>query len=510
MGLRRPILAGAALACTLALAGALLPAGAATAETAEDAPEVTARTIPVAPVDPATGRGRIVLAIAEKLEQWFGSGADGVRLSLDAPMYAEEEGGTVTVHLPGAHISDTSDQGLDHAMGDLAIAVKPRGGPFFDFEADLPRALVHPRERVTVGEGTVAGTWRSDLETTTRLEASATDLRLFEGKPPAEALSGSVGAISLTDELVEGADGLWDGRSVLVMTDLRSEEFTLGALEFSSTFRDVGRDLVLAMRRNFALFSGPGGGAAVPPQVRAFIMNAPWGRSELDIVLRDLTVTSDMGVRGEGRFTLGQISWRTGFDDRGAHSDLATRLTVIDPRLGGALASELPPEYVPLVANIDIALNRLPARRIVEAFSGLVEQERFDQSDLGATGDIALAYMDAADTALEVRDIHVAAPAYELRAGGRFQAKPASALGIIGRMDVRLRGLSNLADFAAQEGNEDAMAFLVFLKGLGTPVFEEGSDEPAHAYAIDLRRDGAVTVNGIPIDALFQNDPAPQ
>lgn len=511
MRLRRSILAGAAFACALALATALLPAGAAHAETTQDgAPEAAQRTIPVAPVDPATGRGQIVLAIADWLEQRMGSGSDGVRLTLDAPMHAEERDGTVIVHLPGAHISDSSDLGLDHAMGDLAIAVTPRGGPVYDFEAALPRELVHPRERLTIGEGTIAGTWRSDLNTTTRLEVAAIDLRFFEGRPSLEVLSMTVGGISAADELVEGADGLWDGRSTWVITDMESEESSLDALEFSGTFQGAGRDLVLAMRWDFTLFPDQGSVAEVFPQGLSTLIGAPWGQSDFNLVLRGLTVVSHVSGQGKGRLTLGEVSWRTTFDDNGAHGDLATQLTIIDPRLSGALVSQFPPDYLPLMMSIDIALDRLPARRIVEAYAGLLEQESFDESDLAATGDVALDYMDAADTALELRDIHVAAPAYDLRAGGRLQAKPASVLGVIGRLDVRLRGLSNLMDLAAREGNEEGMAFLVFLKGLGTPVFEEGSDEPALAYEIDLRRGGAVTVNGIPLDALFQDDSPPQ
>ena len=57
---------------------------------------------------------------------------------------------------------------------------------------------------------------------------------------------------------------------------------------------------------------------------------------------------------------------------------------------------------------------------------------------------------------------------------------------------------------AAEEGEEDAVALLIVLQGLGRPVFEEGADEPFYAYEIDLRRDGAVTVNGIPFDMLLQ------
>ena len=70
-------------------------------------------------------------------------------------------------------------------------------------------------------------------------------------------------------------------------------------------------------------------------------------------------------------------------------------------------------------------------------------------------------------------------------------------------MDARVRGLNALVALAAEEGDEEAVALLIVLQGLGQPVFEEGADEAAYAFEIDLRRDGAVTVNGIPFDMLL-------
>ena len=116
----------------------------------------------------------------------------------------------------------------------------------------------------------------------------------------------------------------------------------------------------------------------------------------------------------------------------------------------------------------------------------------------------------AVDAALEIRSLQVVTPASELRADGRLQVEPASLFGVVGRMEARVRGLSTLMALAAEEGEEDMVALLIVLQGLGRPVFEEGAEEPFYAYEIDLRRDGAVTVNGIPFDMLLPDGLAPQ
>ena len=177
----RRALAAAGLICVLALVGAVLPASAALAALEEGAPAPPARSIPVAPVDPDSTAGRIVLSIADWLEERLGSGSRTIRLTLDAPMWAEEANGTVTVHLPGARLMEPSAPLVEWALGDLAVAVTPRSETAYDFKAPLPAAIEKGAERLTIGEGTVSGTWRSDLEITTRLEANARTLRLHEG-----------------------------------------------------------------------------------------------------------------------------------------------------------------------------------------------------------------------------------------------------------------------------------------------------------------------------------------
>ena len=509
MGFRRPGPVGAALACALALAGALLPAGAAHAEGAEGTP--AERVIPVAPVDPATARGQIVLAIADWLDRRLGGGSQTLRLALDAPIHADERDRTVTVHLPGARLVDKSTLLLQWALGDLAIAVTPRSATAYDFETVLPPVIEHPEVRFTIGEGAVSGTWRSDLEIATKLDADARNILALETTGPAAGETVTLGALSVSDEMAEGDDGLWDGHTTLSLSDLNGEGLSLGGFEIAGTFEDVDRDLVLAMRRNFALFTDEEVGSELLTEALAPLVDAKWGRSDVKIALHDLVASGeDWGLIGDGAFTLGRLVWQTEFDDLGAHSNLATRIEIADPRLSGQGEVAIPADYVPQALTVDLALNRLPVRKIAEAVSRLAERSETNEPDRAMVEEVVFAHLDAADTSFEVREIHIVAPSYAFQAEGRFQVEPASVFGAIGRMDARIRGLSTLIELAAAQGDEGMLAALVLLQGLGTPAFEEGSDEPVHAYAIDLRRDGAVTVNGIPIDTLFQNDPAPQ
>ena len=215
----RRTLAGAFLACALALAGAALPVSAALAALEEGAPAPAARSIPVAPVDPGSTAGRIVLGVADWLERRLGFGSDSVRLALDAPLWAEERDDAVILHLPGARLVEPSVPLVEWALGDLAIAVTPRDQTAYDFETALPPAIDRGQDRLAIGHGTVSGTWRSDLEITTRLDANTADIRFLESRGSRAVETVSLGALSVADELVEGRDRLWDGRSTLSLSD---------------------------------------------------------------------------------------------------------------------------------------------------------------------------------------------------------------------------------------------------------------------------------------------------
>ena len=506
----RRTLAGAFLACALALAGAVQPAAASLDPDEEGGPTPAARAIPMAPVDPGSTAGRIVLGVADWLEQRLGFGSDSVRLALDAPLWAEGRGDTVTLHLPGARLVEPSVPLVQWALGDLAIAVTPRGQTAYDFETALPPAIDKGQDRLIIGQGTVSGTWRSDLEITTRLEANAANIRFLESRGSQAVEAVSVGALSVADELVEGGDRLWDGRSTLSLSDLEAEGFSLGRLDVAGSFEDFDRDLILQMRGDFGSFEG---GASNPTALGDLLMplvEGRWGRSEMTITLRDLTAAGDDADLGGGELSLGRLEWRVGADGRRDFANLSTRISAADVALGGDAADEIPPALMPHAATVDIALSRLPLRRIADSLSGLAK--RGEMGGLGEESmmEVVLDHLDAADSSLEIREIHVVTPSCELRAEGRFQVEPASLFGVIGRVDARVRGFDSLMELAVEEGEEEAVAFLIVLQGLGRPVFDEGADEPAYAFEIDLRRDGAVTVNGIPFDMLLQGGLSPQ
>ena len=503
--MRRRIALSAAFACVLALAGTALPAA---AEDGTLAP--AARTIPVAPVDPAGMKGRIVFAIADWLEQRFGSGSDGLKLVLDAPMRAEERGGTVTVHLPGARLARRPKAEPEWTFGDLAIAVTPRSGTAYDFETALPSVIERRREGLMIGESAIAGTWRSDLGTTTGLDATAADLRLFKRKKSAPVLM-SLGALAVADEMTQGADGLWDGRSSFSLSDLEAEGLSLGGLDITGSFEDFDHDAILALRRDSGAFLGDEIGPDALGDGLALLVDGRWGRSDATLAVEDLTLAGDEWyVDRDGAFTLGRLVWRVDFDGREELSDLATRISVAEPALSGKVARSLPPAFMPHAVTVDVALTRFPLRRIAGAFSGLAERGRMKKPDEEMLGEVLLAHLDAADTAFEVRELHVAAPVIRVPRRGPLPGGAGERL----RRHRPPRCPRPGAEKASwrwpcgreTRGRWGSCSFSRVSAGRSS---RRAPTSRSTSMRSTCRRHGAVTINGLPLDVLLGSGLSP-
>ena len=84
--------------------------------------------------------------------------------------------------------------------------------------------------------------------------------RFFEGTGAATVETMSLAALAVEDELIEGADGLWDGRSSIGLTGIEGEGFALGRLDVVGNFEDFDRDLILQTRGDFGAFTEGMGG----------------------------------------------------------------------------------------------------------------------------------------------------------------------------------------------------------------------------------------------------------
>ena len=455
--------------------------------------------------EPDDAPKRIVRAIANRLDQWFGSAE--LRLALTAPIWAEEGGeDTITIHFPGVRLAHRRG-GRSYEFGDLAMAVTPQGGADYGFKATLPSMVAFTRSgrsegQITVDRSKISGIWRSDLDMATTMDATVSGLRMINDR---EREPINVGSLTLSSTVDRGPEQLWDAHTTISFSDFRftpdlpDEGLRLSRLNVTVGVQDADFDPLLTIPRMGAS-AGDKGEAAVFRETLEVFLQGRYGRLEADVTLHDLITI----VGGNVILGVGGLNVRTVLDNREEFTDLAATIEAVESHLDKEIIDGLPPEMIPGAATIDIAVKRFPLRRLAATFVGMMDAARNGEVSEQGLEQVMMTELSVAETSLDIQKIRIVAPTFEAEAGGLFQIDPKSAFGATGRMDVRIQGLGNVMKLLAGQGEIRAIGVLLLLQGLGRPRLGEGNEGPVYAYELDLPSDGLGTVNGIPLNILIE------
>jgi len=456
--------------------------------------------------EPDTLAGRVVGGIADWLEQRFGSG--GVRFALAAPIRAEEDGDdAVTVHLPGARLVER-DSGDAYAFGDLALEVTAEDDAEYGFNAALPLVVEkftgsgRADGRITVDDSEISGVWRSDLDGATALDATVSNVRTFTDTGQQQL---ELDSLEISSEVDQGSDALWDGEATINLSDLSytpgpsNEGVRLGRLDVTATVEDADVGPFMAMSRT-GVATAVGSELETLQETLALFSQGGFGRAEVAIALRDLVAIDG----GEVVLDLGNLDWLVVFDDREEFTDLAMTIEAAELEINEDATEGFPVELIPNAATVDIALMRYPLRQIAGELQELTRTSG-TQAIERALEQVAVTAMAEAGTAFEIRDIRIVGPGIGIEAEGLFQVDTQSALGASGHTNIRIRGFGRVMEWAAEQREADMVNFLVFLKGLGEPLYNESDDLPTYAYSLKVLRDGSITVNDVPLERLLES-----
>lgn len=313
---------------------------------------------------------RIKNAIAEAIAP--GSDPGQPRVELAQPIGAVWRDGRAVVSLKGAKVVAPDEVTL--LVGDVDIAVLPRGNGFYDFSVIMPKSfdIIGDNQqkdgRLTIGAYKFDGTWASEVEGLATVDAAFEDVHVEDLSATKENGDIKVGAIEARANYTKGSDGLWSGTANGRVADVKihggdGEDVSVASLEakgVSNAWDWIGWNQVMTRIEKFAEAPAAQQTPDVRGQIAAALRALSWGSNNGTFTLKGLNV----GMGGKRIFTLGDTTWSGALDGTKDVGPLSFRIAVTD------LAVEentLPANIAPTKGALDITLEQFPIRDLLSS-----------------------------------------------------------------------------------------------------------------------------------------------
>ena len=447
-----------------------------------------------------------------------------IRLDTSSPVTAAVREGRVVLNFRDARLFFSSSDAL--SLGTITLAVTPRGGGMFEFEAKIPeRFIAHNISGMgqkavayfNVRNPRLSGRFSGDLQALTALDLRVeavevtrldmekrTILRLAEG--------------SLHQELTKNAQHRWGGPVKLSLSGLHAgikpsrEGLEIGKLEL--TVQLDGVDL-RGLRHIYAALGpesqGQFGMFELPVLLASFLQLPDWNGMGIDAVLSDVTAIDNERLM----FRIDHGTAKARID---GPTDFATAR--IDLEAAGLQAPEAdwPAPIWPSQGNATVLASRIPLRSLLVGVLGIPEPERLlnppAQTEPPVPGMRPKDLFASARMEVAIKKLALISPDLAIRGYGSATIDPFATAGLVGQVQVTTEGLARAVSLVQKQKQiSDVDDFLTIANSFEKAGIEldegaasaQGPIRKLH-FDIGLFEKEGPTVNGIPADS-FLDDP---
>lgn len=487
-------------------------------------PADTPRRLPTVAIDPKTPAGKVLADVVGALDAAM-EGDPSTTLTVAKPITATESGETVTLTFPG--LSLVVDGGSTLALGDLRLDVTPQPDNRYAFTLPLPAEIIgatkgQPEERVTLAAEPITGVWAPSAGSLLRLYVRVRDLKV-EQLAPEPRMMLSVSGISMEQKGdLQGnrlsGDFSLDVRDVLANDTSSTQQVHIGHLGLSTQALDF--DLESWRRFSQAMQSNGDASAAAFD----FLSRGSWAKLGTNIALDDFQMTEE----GKPTGSLGGLHLGLDFDARPqAGVTMTVKLGMDRLKATQIPVGDLPPGMVPHSFTINASLEPIPLQAIAAtlqeppaAAPPKSEDEPVDEAETDAESDAMpaatgasaenkmLGIMMAAQPTLKVSLASLASELVQMSLTGAMTVDAESPTMSRGAVTLKIAGLDQVKSYLDTQSKTDQslksyIPMVVVLRGLGSDT-QLGSGK-AKEYKIIAAKDGNVTINGTPWQALMMS-----
>src|SRR5688572_27073013 len=213
---------------------------------------------------------------------------------------------------------------------------------------------------------------------------------------------------------------------------------------------------------------------------------------------------------GEQPFSMGGLTLATVID--GINQEKATLnfdiahqdLVVTSPEM----ASPVTQASLPKSGNLSIKVSDIPSKDMVKVLTDNVPGMTSADPAMAQTNAMAMvmalqAVVQSSGAKVEIAPSQMLSQLVEIKADGAFNVQPQSVYGIVGGLNVAIRGIDDLLALAQQQTPDDydaqqAMGSIQMLQSYSAR--EQGADgKPVDKFKIEVNEAGQMTVNGKPM-----------
>jgi hypothetical protein len=478
--------------------------------------------------DAAQTAAELKSGVEAQLARLEGPAAQKV-LSHAAVNVTAQQDGAYLVSIEGLKIQPAPEGYLE--IGTISYLAKPKDATSYEVSGlKMPEAMPFKgpdgkeRGRLVIATKAFSGLWLKELGAFQKLDAEFSDIAATDDSEGDMRVADA----KFSNELTDKGGGVFDAVGNLVLSGFTAKDTGGGIFAIaegrldgkydSMKLADYQAALVkyqeLALKQ-VGLTEQGAGNPAQPPALSPdeqkamseaiSTMAGSIKGGDFKIALTGLKYTDN----GQDPFTLGALTLGTSIDginqDKAslgfdiAHQDLAVATE--------ATASPVAQATLPKSGNLSLKVTGIPSKDVVKVLAdnlpGMTSSD-MSMAEANATAMLVAleAVFQASGARIEVAPSQLVAQLTELKADGGFDVSPQAAFGIVGGINIAIRGMDDLLALAQKTPDDiDAQQAISSVGMLQQySAREQGADgKPVDKFKVEVNEQGQFLVNGKPM-----------
>jgi hypothetical protein len=487
--------------------------------------------------DRATVAAELKAGVEAQLKDIEGAGQQKV-VSHSAVTVTPQDDDTYLVAIDGLKIQPDTEGYLE--IGTLSYRAKPRDEKSYDIsDLKIPETMPFKgmdgkdRGKLTMTTKAFSAIWSKELQNFTKLDSE------FANVSATDDTGGDVRVASLkfNSELADKGGGVSDAIGSMILAgfaakDTDNGDFTVGEVRIDgkydsmkvAEFQTAARTYQEVTMKHMAALeaavqpeaSGQTGTApAMPPEPSAedqkaladaiVGMAAAIKGGDFKLALKDLKYTE------AGNVPFSMTGFTIGSTLDGINQEKATMtfdighdgLAVVSPMVASPVAQAT----LPKTGSLGLKITNVPSKDLVKVLAdnmpGMMSSDPSMAQANGMAMVVAMqAVLQASGAKIEVTPSQLVSQVIEMKADGAFDVTPQAVFGVVGGLNVAIRGIDDLLALAQQTPEDfdaqQAQGAIGMLQEYSAR--EQGADgKPVDKFKIEVGADGQMLVNGKPM-----------